>query len=103
MRDLKDIFNLIRNESGRIFVLDESGAAGFVILTIEDYQNLKGRTHMEELSERVSKLSSQAEGLNRAILEAQMEDWSELEEPQVEISHEDSSQESLYIEPIEPR
>jgi len=102
MDSLKNFLNLIRDEQGKIFVVDESGEARFVILNIEDYQNLKDRPRVEELSERVNTLSRQAEDLNRAILEAQMEDWSALEESEVEVAPEDSAQESLYIEPLDP-
>lgn len=103
MADLKRLFELVGSEGGKVFVVDETGEVKFVILNIDDYQKLKRTESIEVLSRRVEALSEQAENLNRAVTEAQMEDWSELEEGEDDPELNEPGGDSVYIEPIEER
>jgi PHD/YefM family antitoxin component YafN of YafNO toxin-antitoxin module len=103
MFGIKDILKLIQNESGKIFVIDESGQVKFVILSLKDYESLKIPQNFAELSKRVETLSTQAEDLNRIITQAQIEEGLEPVADEVEqgTEEEKAESESLYIEPIE--
>jgi hypothetical protein len=66
MSNLNDLINLAKADGGKFFVIDESGDAKLVIMSVEDYQHL--------LLGKLQRQVLDVESINKEILRAQMED-----------------------------
>jgi len=64
MATLQDIINLANADGGKFFVIDETGEAKLVIMSVEDYQQL--------LLGKLQKQISDVEEINKEILNAQL-------------------------------
>lgn len=65
MANLQDLINLAKVDGGKFFVVDETGEAKLVILSLEEYQKL--------LLGKLQKQVADVENINRKIIEAQLE------------------------------
>lgn len=65
MASLKDIINLLEQEKGKAFIMDESGEVKLVILGIEEYETT--------LVNRLQKVTQDIEAINDEIIKAQLE------------------------------
>jgi hypothetical protein len=70
MANLQDIINLAKADGGKFFVMDESGDAKLVILSVEDYQRLL----LGKLQKQVKQQAEDVEKINREILKAQLQE-----------------------------
>lgn len=68
MSNLNDIINLAKADGGKFFVMDESGDAKLVIMSVEDYQRLL----LGNLAKKVKQQTEDIEKINREILKAQL-------------------------------
>jgi hypothetical protein len=66
MTSLQDLINLAKADGGKFFVIDESGDARLVIMSVEDYQRL--------LLGKLQRQVMDVETINKEILRAQMEE-----------------------------
>jgi hypothetical protein len=66
MTSLQDLINLAKADGGKFFVIDESGDAKLVIMSVEDYQHL--------LLGKLQRQVMDVESINKEILRAQMEE-----------------------------
>lgn len=74
MADLKDIINLSKADGGKFFVIDDSGEAKLVIMSVEEYQRL--------LLGKLQRQVEDVEKINQEIIKAQLrEDSDALEVP----------------------
>lgn len=64
MPNLNDLINLAKADGGKFFVLDESGEAKLVIMSIEDYERM--------LLGKLQKQVTDVENINQEILKAQL-------------------------------
>ena len=64
MASINDIINLAKADGGKFFVIDESGDAKLVIMTVEEYQKL--------LLGKLQKQVMDVEKINQEILRAQL-------------------------------
>ena len=103
MNGIEKLIKLARQENGKFFILDETGEPQLVVMSIQDYEDLKSNSLFSSLTEKLSSLTEQTELLNQQITAAQKE----TEEGEAEIEFEMPARlnkletESLYIEPIE--
>lgn len=70
MATLQDIINLAKADGGKFFVMDETGEAKLVILSIEDYQKLL----LGKLQRQIKQQAVDIEKINREILKAQLQE-----------------------------
>ncbi len=70
MTSLNDIINLAKADGGKFFVMDESGEAKLVIMSVEDYQRLL----LGKLQRQVKQQTEDVEKINREILKAQLQE-----------------------------
>jgi len=103
---LKKILKIV-SDHGRLVITDEEGEPKAVMMSLREYEKLASQTEYHELSDRIKKLSEETERLNDQILDAQKNDFIEdpddlsvIEEEFDELPKR-SSEENLYIEPIE--
>jgi hypothetical protein len=68
MTNLNDLINLAKADGGKFFVIDESGDAKLVIMSVEDYQRL--------LLGKLQRQVLDVESINKEILKAQLEEES---------------------------
>ena len=66
MTNLQDLINLAKVDGGKFFVIDESGDAKLVIMSVEDYQRL--------LLGKLQRQVMDVETINKEILKAQLEE-----------------------------
>jgi len=66
MSNLNDLINLAKADGGKFFVIDESGDAKLVIMSVEDYQRL--------LLGKLQRQVLDVEKINKEILKAQLEE-----------------------------
>jgi hypothetical protein len=66
MTNLNDLINLAKADGGKFFVIDESGDAKLVIMSVEDYQRL--------LLGKLQRQVMDVESINKEILRAQLEE-----------------------------
>jgi hypothetical protein len=66
MANLQDLINLAKADGGKFFVLDESGEAKLVIMSIEDYERL--------LIGKLQRQVQDVESINQEIIKAQLTD-----------------------------
>jgi hypothetical protein len=64
MASLQDLINLAKADGGKFFVIDETGDAKLVIMSVEEYQKL--------LLGKLQKQILDVEKINREIIRAQM-------------------------------
>lgn len=64
MANLQDIINLAKADGGKFFVIDESGEAKVVIMSVEDYQKL--------LLGKLKRQVEDVEDINKMITQAQL-------------------------------
>ena len=70
MANLQDIINLAKADGGKFFVIDESGDAKLVIMSVEDYQKLL----LGKLQRQVKQQTQDIEKINKEILKAQLQE-----------------------------
>ncbi|MDE2311987.1 MAG: hypothetical protein KGJ93_02770 [Patescibacteria group bacterium] len=70
MANLQDIINLAKADGGKFFVMDESGEAHLVIMSVEDYQRLL----LGKLQRQVKQQAEDVEKINREIIRAQLQE-----------------------------
>lgn len=70
MSNLSDLINLAKADGGKFFVMDETGEARLVILSIEDYERLL----LGKLQRQVKQQGLDVEKINKEILKAQLEE-----------------------------
>lgn len=75
MANLQDIMNLAKADGGKFFVIDETGEAKLVILSLEDYQKL--------LLGKLQRQVLDIENINQMITKAQLQETVNLE-PEIE-------------------
>jgi hypothetical protein len=68
MANLQDLINLAKADGGKFFVIDETGDAKLVIMSVEDYQRL--------LLGKLQRQVMDVESINKEILKAQLEEES---------------------------
>jgi len=94
MSNLQDLINLAKADGGKFFVMDETGEAKLVIMSVDDYQEL--------LLGKLQQQIEDVEEINNEILQAQLNE----DMPSVPKSHGPTvSQESktdLRAEVIDP-
>ena len=66
MASLQDIIKLIGSDDSKAFIMDESGEIKLVVLGVGEYQRM--------LLGKLKKQIEDVESINRAILEAQLQD-----------------------------
>jgi len=66
MANLKDIINLSKVDGGKFFVIDESGEAKLVIMSVEEYQRL--------LLGKLQRQVEDVEKINKEIITAQLKE-----------------------------
>lgn len=66
MANLQDLINLAKADGGKFFVIDETGEAKLVIMSIEDYQHM--------LLGKLQKQVQDVERINKEILKAQLDE-----------------------------
>ena len=66
MSNLQDLINLAKADGGKFFVIDETGEAKLVIMSIEDYQRL--------LLGKLQRQITDVENINKEIIKAQLTD-----------------------------
>ncbi len=76
MASLEDIINLSKADGGKFFVIDETGDARLVIMSVEDYQKL--------LLGKLQRQVKDVENINREIIKAQLQE-PEIATPSVEV------------------
>lgn len=64
MANLQDLINLAKADGGKFFVMDESGEAKLVIMSIEDYQKM--------LLGKLQRQVQEVEKINKEIIRAQL-------------------------------
>jgi len=64
MPNLQDLINLAKADGGKFFVIDETGEAKLVIISIEDYQRL--------LLGKLQRQVTDVENINQEIIKAQL-------------------------------
>ena len=69
MANLQDIINLAKVDGGKFFVIDETGEAKLIIMSVEDYQRL--------LLGKLQKQILDVENINKEIIKAQLTENSE--------------------------
>ncbi len=74
MTNLNDLINLAKADGGKFFVIDESGDAKLVIMSVEDYQRL--------LLGKLQRQVMDVESINKEILKAQLEEQPSSPAPQ---------------------
>jgi hypothetical protein len=86
MGNLNDLINLAKADGGKFFVIDESGEARLVIMSIEDYQRM--------LLGKLQKQVRDIEEINKQIIKAQLKDEvappfliTEVKPPTPKVSH----------------
>ena len=99
MTDFIKLIELVKLENGKVFIMDETGEVQLVVMGIGEYHKLRASGDYLGLSEKVERLTIQAEDLNRKVAEAQMDEL--LEEPDSTESAAEENRDNLYIEPIE--
>ena len=70
MSNLQDLINLAKADGGKFFVMDETGEAKLVIMSVEDYERLL----LGKLQKQIREQELDAEKINREILKAQLQD-----------------------------
>lgn len=70
MGNFKDIINLVENDDGKIFVVDEAGDVKLVMLKVEHYQKLL----LEKLGGKLRQSTRDIEEINKEITKAQLSD-----------------------------
>ena len=73
MANLQDILNLAKADGGKFFVIDESGEAKLVIMSVEDYERL--------LLGKLQRQVEDVEQMNKEIISAQLD---ENQEPKIQ-------------------
>ena len=76
MSNLQDIINLAEADGGKFFVIDESGEAKLVIMSVEQYQAL--------LLGKLQKQVEDVEDINQEIIKAQLNEDILLEVPKTQ-------------------
>lgn len=66
MANLQDIINLAKADGGKFFVIDETGEAKLVIMSVEDYQRL--------LLVKLQRQIKDVEQINKEIIKAQLQE-----------------------------
>lgn len=101
MASLQDIINLSKADGGKFFVIDETGDARLVIMSVEDYQKL--------LLGKLQRQVKDVENINREIIKAQLNEADIIPAvevpkpvaPKVEVRHE-RAKVDLRAEVIDP-
>ena len=70
MANLQDLINLAKADGGKFFVMDESGEAHLVIMSVEDYERLL----LGKLQRQVKQQSEDIERVNKMITSAQLQE-----------------------------
>jgi hypothetical protein len=102
MSNLNDLINLAKADGGKFFVIDESGDAKLVIMSVEDYQRL--------LLGKLQRQVMDVETINKEILRAQLEEEPVLPKPETKVPtisnrppiHEPRNAVDLRAEVIDP-
>jgi len=102
MDSFKRLINLIKTENSKVFVTDTDGEQTFVLMSLEEYQRLRGaqKGRISELSKRLAELTEQTEELNRQITRVQLQELSDDLDFEEDEEDEGIKRETVYVEPI---
>jgi hypothetical protein len=98
MSNLQDLINLAKADGGKFFVIDETGEAKLVIMSIEDYERM--------LLGKLQRQLTDVENINQEILKAQLTEEPELPSAAIKgptlTSYPRESKNDLRAEVIDP-
>lgn len=103
MSSIQKLMKLVEGEDGKIVIVDLEGNPKLVVMSVEEYERIRGNSSLQSLASRIDRIAAETEDLNRQITLAQMHDISAVGEPDdmtTESSGRDVADEQLYIEPL---